>query len=163
MSEMDYIMIPELEDFIRRGLAEDVGEGDHTSLACIPEDDVTEARLLVKEDCVFSGLPVAEAMMKYVDPDVEIDFQVAEGEEVQAGKTAFLVRMNTHALLMVERFMLNTLQRMCAIATMSRSYAVEVEGWPVQILDTRKTTPHMRLLEKWAVKTGGCKIGRAHV
>lgn len=156
MGELDYIIVPELEDFIRRGLEEDIGEGDHTSLACIPENDVTEAQLLIKEKCVFSGLPVAEAMMKFVDPGATIEFYVTEGEEVQPGKVAFQVRMNTHALLVVERFMLNTLQRLCAIATMSRRYADEVKEWPVQILDTRKTTPHMRLLEKWAVKTGGC-------
>src|SRR5690625_7277247 len=112
MSEMDYIMIPELEDFIRRGLAEDVGEGDHTSLACVPVDDVTEARLLVKEDCVFSGLPVAEAMSEYVYAAVEIDFQMAEGEEVQDVKSAQLVRMNTDALHIIEPIMLKLLLSM---------------------------------------------------
>lgn len=156
MQETNTMIIPELADFIRRGLEEDVGEGDHTSNACVSESHRTQARLLVKEDCVFSGLPVAEAMIKYMDPDAEIDYRIKEGDEVKVGEIAFLVEMNTRGLLMIERLLLNTLQRMCAIATLSRRYAQEVKEYPVKVLDTRKTTPHMRLLEKWAVKTGGC-------
>lgn len=152
----DVFVIPELEDFIRRGLEEDVGEGDHTSNACVPESQRSKGRLIVKEDCVFSGLPVAEAMIKYMDPDAQIAVRIGEGDEIKSGEVAFEVEMNTRGMLMIERLLLNTLQRMCGIATMSRRYAQEVEGYPVKILDTRKTTPQMRLLEKWAVKTGGC-------
>lgn len=156
MTEQYQDIIPELSEFIRIGLEEDVGEGDHTSRACVPEDDTSRARLLVKERCVFSGLPVAEAMARYVDPQAVLEPVIREGEEVKPGDVAFYLEMNSRALLMIERLMLNTLQRMCGIATMSRKYADAVREYEVEILDTRKTTPHMRLLEKWAVKTGGC-------
>lgn len=146
----------ELKRFIERGLEEDVGNGDHTSLACIPPDQISRARLLVKENCVISGLDVVRAMFYEVDKKMELTTHMEEGQEAEPGDIVLSVVMNSRSMLMVERLMLNTLQRMCGIATMSRKYAKAVEGFDVKILDTRKTTPQMRFLEKQAVRTGGC-------
>jgi nicotinate-nucleotide pyrophosphorylase (carboxylating) len=155
------IHIPELdkhqlEDFIIKGLYEDIHEGDHTSQACIPADDRSTARLLVKGDGVLAGVEVAKAIFKHVDPASTIDVRINDGEEVKYGDVAFYVECNSQALLKAERLVLNTMQRLSGIATLSSRFAFEVEGLPVKILDTRKTTPLLRFLEKWAVKVGGC-------
>lgn len=146
----------ELNTFIERGLLEDVGPGDYTSLACVPEDRVSRAHLLIKEHCILSGLEVAGAMLLYVDPSAEIENLMEDGDEAAPGDIALQVRMNSQALLRVERLLLNTIQRMCGIATMSRRYAQAVRDYDTVVLDTRKTTPQMRFLEKYAVASGGC-------
>ncbi len=152
----NYLVKTQLNTFIERGLVEDVGSGDHTSLACVPADQKSRAHLLVKEKCVLSGVEVAKAMMLYVDPDAKIDTLMADGDEAESGDIVLRVYMNSQALLRVERLLLNTIQRMCGIATMSREYAEAVRHYDVKVLDTRKTTPQMRFLEKYAVATGGC-------
>ena len=145
-----------LQKFIIDALYEDVHEGDHTSLACIPADSRSRARLLVKGEGVIAGIAFAEAVFKHLDPTASIDIRIQDGLDVQYGDEAFYVECNSRALLTGERLVLNTMQRLSGVATLSSRFAFEVEGLPVKILDTRKTTPLMRFLEKWAVKTGGC-------
>lgn len=145
-----------LDQYIIDGLYEDVRDGDHTSLACIPSDDRSRARLLVKSEGVIAGIAVAEAIFKHVDPTAVIDIKIADGQDVKYGDEAFYIECNTQALLKAERLVLNTMQRLSGVATLSSRFAFEVEDLPVKILDTRKTTPLMRFLEKWAVAVGGC-------
>ncbi len=146
----------QLEKFIKDGLYEDIREGDHTSLACIPKDHMSKAKLLVKGEGVIAGIEVAEAIFKFVDPSSVLNIQINDGEDVKYGDIVFFVECNTQALLKAERLILNTMQRLSGIATLSSRFAFEVEDLPVKILDTRKTTPLIRFLEKWAVKIGGC-------
>jgi nicotinate-nucleotide pyrophosphorylase (carboxylating) len=147
----------QLDAFIRMALAEDVGPGDHTSLACIPSDSISQAKLLVKDTGVISGIDVAERIFYYVDPNAKFDQFKGDGEDVFHGDIAFTVTCNSQALLKAERIVLNTMQRMSGISTLSSRFAFEVADLPVKILDTRKTTPLMRFLEKWAVEAGGCQ------
>ena len=153
-AELDKI---QLEKFIYEGLIEDVGEGDHTSLACIPFADRSKAKLLVKSEGVIAGIEIAAAIFRHVDPSAFLDVKIEDGEDVKYGDVAFYVECNTRALLKAERLVLNTMQRLSGISTLSSRFAFEVEGLPVKILDTRKTTPLLRFLEKWAVKIGGCE------
>lgn len=146
-----------LDRFITDGLYEDIREGDHTSLACIPKEDRSTARLLVKGEGVIAGIAVAEAIFKHVDPDSRLFNSMTDGQDVKYGDVSFYVECNSQALLKAERLVLNTMQRLSGIATLSSRFAFEVEGLPVKILDTRKTTPLFRFLEKWAVKVGGCE------
>ncbi|TXB62138.1 carboxylating nicotinate-nucleotide diphosphorylase [Phaeodactylibacter luteus] len=145
-----------LTSFIPQALQEDVGEGDHTSLACIPEGAQSTARLFVKDPGVIAGLSVAKAIFLYVDPRAQFEAYVSDGQAVSYGEVAFQVTCNAQALLKAERLVLNTMQRMTGIATLSNRFKFEVEDLPVTILDTRKTTPLIRPLEKLAVKLGGC-------
>lgn len=145
-----------IQDFIVRALKEDVGEGDHTSQACIPADDRSDARLLVKDPGVIAGVMIAERIFQHVDPSAEIKVNIPDGKNMSYGDIAFEVNCNTRALLKAERLVLNTMQRMSGIATLSNRFKFEIEDLPVKILDTRKTTPNLRFLEKWAVRLGGC-------
>lgn len=153
---MEGISKEQIENFIKAGLAEDIGDGDHTSLACIPPDDTTKAKLLVKDHGVIAGVDLAEMIFRQVDPNAHFEKLIADGEDVFYGDIAFYVTCNSQALLKAERLVLNTMQRMSGISTLSSRFAVEIEGLPVTILDTRKTTPLLRFLEKWAVSIGGC-------
>ncbi len=145
-----------IQNFIIQALAEDVGAGDHTSNACINPESVSTARLLVKDLGVIAGIELARKIFQFVDPGSRFDQRLTDGVDVDQGDIAFIVTCNTRALLMAERLVLNSMQRMSGITTLSSRFAVEVEGLPVKILDTRKTTPLIRFLEKWAVKIGGC-------
>jgi len=145
-----------LDEFIHRGLAEDVGEGDHTSMACIRSTRVSKAKLLVKDDGVISGVEVAKKIFRELAAASDFELLIPDGSIVKPGDIAFYVTCPTRALLMGERLALNTMQRMSGISTISSLFAQEVEGLPVKILDTRKTTPGMRFLEKEAVRLGGC-------
>ncbi|NNF34473.1 MAG: carboxylating nicotinate-nucleotide diphosphorylase [Saprospiraceae bacterium] len=153
---MEGIDITQIEKFINDALAEDVGSGDHTSLACIPADQKSKAKLLVKDEGVIAGVELAKMIFKKVDPDCEFELLIEDGKDVSYGDIAFYVTCNSQALLKAERLVLNTMQRMSGISTLSSRFHFEVEGYPVTILDTRKTTPLLRFLEKWAVKIGGC-------
>ncbi|MEL6658032.1 MAG: carboxylating nicotinate-nucleotide diphosphorylase [Bacteroidota bacterium] len=146
----------QIQDFVERALTEDVGDGDHTSLACIPADDRSVANLLVKDPGIIAGLAIAERIFLHVDPSAELTFNLKDGQNMSYGDIAFEVRCNTQALLKAERLVLNTMQRMSGIATLSNRFKFEIEDLPVQILDTRKTTPNLRFIEKWAVRLGGC-------
>ena len=145
-----------LDNFIHQALEEDVQDGDHTSLACIGPKDKSRAKLLVKDDCVLAGMAVAIRTFKIVDPSATLEIFKKDGEAVQFGDIAFIVECNSQALLKAERLILNTMQRMSGIATMANRFKFEVEDLPVKIIDTRKTTPLLRFLEKWAVQLGGC-------
>ena len=141
----------ELSRFIVQSLQEDVGDGDHTSLACIPEQNSTSARLLAKDSGIISGVRFAKAVFNHVDPQSHVQVLMEDGSHVEHGDVVFEVECNTQALLKAERLVLNVMQRMSAISTMSRRFADEVSGINVQILDTRKTTPLMRFLENWGM------------
>lgn len=145
-----------IEKYIDEALFEDIQDGDHTSLACIPTESRSKARLLVKDPGVIAGVELAKMIFKKVDPSASIDVRIKDGSDVFYGDEAFYVECNSQALLKAERLVLNTMQRMSGIATLSSRFAVEIEGTGVKILDTRKTTPRLRFLEKWAVRTGGC-------
>jgi nicotinate-nucleotide pyrophosphorylase (carboxylating) len=142
--------------FIDEALAEDVGPGDFTSEATIPAGNRDTARLLVKDVGVLAGVEVAKMIFHAVDPTAEFDQRMQDGDLMHVGDEAFFVTCNSRALLRAERLVLNTMQRMSGIATLSNRYAFEVEDLPVKVLDTRKTTPNLRFLEKWAVRLGGC-------
>lgn len=146
----------QLDAFIFQALAEDTGSGDHTSLACISADSRSNAFLLVKEPGVLAGVDVARRTFELVAPDAVFIQHIEDGGDVSVGEKAFEVQCNTRTLLGVERVILNTMQRMSGIATLSNRFHFEVEDLPVTILDTRKTTPLLRFLEKWAVRLGGC-------
>jgi len=145
-----------LKEFVKNTLAEDVRDGDHTSLACIDPNEKTRAKLLVKDVGVLAGLEVAKHFFAAVDPDYKMDVFIDDGSDIKYGDIAFEVECNSQALLVAERSVLNTMQRMSGIASMSNRFAFEVEDLPVKVLDTRKTTPLLRFLEKWAVRLGGC-------
>ena len=142
--------------FIDTALKEDVGSGDHTSLACIDKNARSKASLLVKDVGVLAGVDLAAKIMDRVDPDHTFTKLLEDGTDVNIGDVAFTIEAKAQSLLKAERLILNTMQRMSGIATMSERFAAEVEGLPVIILDTRKTTPLLRPLEKWAVRIGGC-------
>lgn len=146
----------QLEEFILHGLAEDVGEGDHTSMATIRPTRVSKAKLLVKDDGIISGVDVAEKIFKHLAAAADFEILIPDGSHIAPGDIAFYVTCPTRALLMGERLALNTMQRLSAISTIASLFAEEVEGLPVKVLDTRKTTPGMRFLEKKAVRLGGC-------
>lgn len=143
--------------FITEALAEDVGPGDYTSQATIPAANRDTARLLVKDVGVLAGVEVAKMIFLAVDPSAEFKQMMNDGDLMHVGDEAFHVTCNSRALLQAERLVLNTMQRMSGIATLSNRYAFEVEDLPVKVLDTRKTTPNLRFLEKWAVRLGGCQ------
>jgi len=145
-----------LEAFIDAALREDVKDGDHTSLACIDKNSRDKARLIIKDTGVIAGISFAEYVFKRLDDSIVFSKLMEDGQDVSPGDVAFEIECGTHALLKGERLALNTMQRLSGVATMSRKYAKLVEDLPVTILDTRKTTPLMRFLEKWAVRIGGC-------
>ncbi|MEL6989454.1 MAG: nicotinate-nucleotide diphosphorylase (carboxylating), partial [Bacteroidota bacterium] len=145
-----------IKDFIIAGLDEDIKDGDHTSLACIDPNSRNRAKLLVKDVGVIAGVELAKTILEHVDPDVQFDLKIEDGKDVDFGDIVFEVDINSQALLKAERLVLNSMQRMSGIATLSSRFAIEVEDLQVKVLDTRKTTPLIRFLEKWAVEIGGC-------
>jgi len=146
----------QIQQFILQTLAEDVGPGDHTSKACIDPNSTSQAQLLVKDAGVIAGLELAEAIFKHVDPNAQFKALKKDGDSVGFGEIGFELTCNTLALLKAERLVLNSMQRMSGIASLANRFVFEVEDIPVKILDTRKTTPGIRFLEKWAVRIGGC-------
>jgi len=145
----------ELSLIITNALREDVGDGDHSSLACIPATAMGKARLLVKDNGVLAGVAFAKAVFNHVDPTIQIDVRITDGSAVSYGDEAFYVTGPSQSILKAERLVLNAMQRMSAIATKTHEFVVALKGTKTQILDTRKTTPGIRALEKWAVKIGG--------
>ena len=151
----------QLSEFIDRALQEDVGPGDITSLACIPAEKTSKARLLAKDPGVLAGLEVAKAVFAKVDPQSSLEIFIPDGAFIHHGDIVFEVTCNTRALLQAERLVLNVMQRMSGIATLSNQFHFEVEDLPVVLLDTRKTTPLLRFLERQAVRIGGCQNYRS--
>ena len=150
----------EIDLIIANAIREDVGAGDHSSLACIPYDAAGKAKLLVKEDGVISGVEFAKRVFNYVDPGLKIDVLIEDGSWVQPGDICFYVSGNSQSILKSERLILNAMQRMSAISTKTKKFVDILQGTSTKILDTRKTTPGIRALEKWAVKIGGGKNHR---
>jgi len=144
-----------LREFILRCLEEDVGSGDHTSLACIPSEASGNAQLLVKEKGVIAGVTVAGKVFEIIDPGIIFSKLIEDGTSVAPGDTAFTVSGSQRSILKSERLVLNIMQRMSGIATITRQYTEKIKGLKAKILDTRKTTPGMRFLEKEAVRIGG--------
>lgn len=145
----------EIELIIANAIREDVGDGDHSSLACIPKEAKGKAKLLVKDEGFLAGVEFAKAVFAYVDPSLEIEVLINDGDKVAYGDIAFYVSGSSLSILKAERLVLNAMQRMSAIATKTRFFVDLLEGTDTKILDTRKTTPGIRALEKWAVKIGG--------
>lgn len=145
----------QLDDLIKYWFAEDIGDGDHTSLSCIPATAMGKSRLIIKDTGVLAGVEVAKRIFHAFDPELKINVFINDGAEVKPGDIAFEVEGKVLSLLQTERLMLNIMQRMSGVATVTRKYAKCLEGLKTQVLDTRKTTPGLRMLEKEAVKIGG--------
>ena len=145
----------EIDGIIANAIREDVGDGDHSSLACIPDNAVGRAKLLVKDDGIIAGVTFACQVFNYIDPSLDVEVLIKDGEKVKYGDIAFYVEGRSQSILKAERLVLNGMQRMSAIATKTKHFADLLEGTRTKILDTRKTTPGIRALEKWAVKIGG--------
>jgi len=145
----------EIELIIANAIREDVGDGDHTSLSCIPDTAIGKAKLLVKDNGITAGVEFAKEVFKYVDADLQVETLIEDGSAVNYGDIVFYVQGKSQSILMAERLVLNAMQRMSAIATKTKLFVDLLDGTKTQILDTRKTTPGIRALEKWAVKIGG--------
>lgn len=145
----------EIEIIIQNAIREDVGDGDHSSLACIPKEAKGKAKLLVKEEGIIAGIEFAKKVFNYVDENLEMETLLHEGDEVKYGDIVFYVSGSSQSILKAERLVLNAMQRMSAIATKTNEFTSLLEGTKTKVLDTRKTTPGIRALEKWAVKIGG--------
>ena len=145
----------QLQTLIRAALEEDVGEGDHTTLSCIAPTSTGKAVLLIKQEGILAGIDVAEKIFKYNEKDCSFRRFKKDGDMILAGEQGFEVTTSIHSILKCERLVLNCMQRMSGIATLTRQYVEKIKGYKTQILDTRKTTPNFRLLEKEAVRIGG--------
>ncbi len=151
--------IPTVMELIDRlidlAFAEDIGDGDHTTLCCIPADAMGKSKLLIKEEGILAGVEVAKEVFHRFDPEMQVEVFMGDGSHVKPGDVAMIVTGKVQSLLQTERLMLNIMQRMSGIATMTNKYVRALEGTGTRVLDTRKTTPGMRMLEKAAVKIGG--------
>lgn len=145
----------ELQLIIANAIREDVGDGDHSSLACIPKSAKGKAKLLVKDEGIIAGISFAKMVFNYVDPELKVETLINEGSTVKYGDIAFFVEGSSLSILTAERLVLNAMQRMSAIATKTNYFMGLLDGTKTKVLDTRKTTPGIRALEKWAVKIGG--------
>jgi nicotinate-nucleotide pyrophosphorylase (carboxylating) len=144
-----------LYEFILRSIDEDIGEGDHSSMACIPENAAGKAKLLIKEPGILAGVRIAEQVFSVIDNQLKTEVYINDGTKIVPGDVAFIVSGNQQSILRSERLVLNIMQRMSGIATSTREYVDRIKGLPAKILDTRKTTPGMRFAEKEAVRIGG--------
>ena len=147
--------IPFVNDLIELAIREDIGDGDHSSLACIPHDERGRMKLLVKQEGVLAGVEVAETVLRRLDPEAKFEKRLDDGARVKPGDIAFYVEGRLISLLQAERILLNIMQRMSGVATQTAVYVQELDGLKTQVIDTRKTTPGMRVLDKMAVRIGG--------
>jgi nicotinate-nucleotide pyrophosphorylase (carboxylating) len=145
----------QLHKLVDAALQEDVGDGDHSTLCCIPADAKGKAVLKIKQDGILAGVDIAEKIFRYRTPGVQFTRHKADGEDMKSGETAFEVETYVHTILQCERLVLNCMQRMSGIATLTKQYTDKLRGYKTRLLDTRKTTPNFRLLEKEAVRIGG--------
>lgn len=145
----------EIEIIIKNAIREDVGDGDHSSLACIPKNAQGKAKLLIKDKGIIAGISFAKKVFRHVDPNLHFEQQIDDGDKIKYGDIAFTVSGSSQGILKAERLVLNAMQRMSAIATKTNHFVKLLEGTDTKILDTRKTTPGIRALEKWAVRIGG--------
>ena len=144
-----------IDEIIENAFREDIGEGDHSTLSCVPESGIGTARLLVKDNGIIAGVELAEKIFKKYDPNLEIEVFIKDGESVKYGDIAFIVKGSSRSILSTERLVLNFMQRMSGIATQTSEIVKLIDGTSVKLLDTRKTTPGIRYMEKWAVRIGG--------
>ncbi|BEG98259.1 carboxylating nicotinate-nucleotide diphosphorylase [Bacteroides sedimenti] len=144
-----------IDRLIDLAFAEDIGDGDHTTLSCIPATAMGKSKLLIKEEGVLAGIEIAKEIFHRFDPELKVEVFINDGAEVKSGDVAMIVEGKIQSLLQTERLMLNVMQRMSGIATTTRKYVKALEGTKTRVLDTRKTTPGLRMLEKEAVKIGG--------
>ena len=144
-----------IDELLDLAFAEDIGDGDHTTLCCIPADEMGKQHLLVKEEGILAGVEIAKKVFHKFDPELKMTVFINDGAHVKPGDVAFVVEGRVRSLLQTERLMLNIMQRMSGIATMTAKYMDRLKGLKTKVLDTRKTTPGMRMLEKEAVKIGG--------
>ena len=143
------------EDLIRQAFKEDIGDGDHSSLACVPENAQGKAKLIVKDNGIIAGIELAEQIFAHYDKNLKMNIFIKDGTQVKVGDIAFEISGSSRSILATERLVLNFMQRMSGIATQTNKIVSLVSKYPTKILDTRKTTPGLRLIEKWAVRIGG--------
>lgn len=155
MVRPQYITDTILDEFIKNALTEDLQAGDHSTLSTIPEDLQQSAKLLVKEDCILAGVELAEYIFHYFDPNLKVEIKIKDGEQAKVGDIALYVSGSARSILSTERLVLNCMQRMSGIATMTHEWDQRLVGTKTKLLDTRKTTPNFRICEKWAVAIGG--------
>ncbi|MBU8883570.1 nicotinate-nucleotide diphosphorylase (carboxylating) [Flavobacteriaceae bacterium JJC] len=155
MKKPSYITKDALKTFIKNALEEDIREGDHSTLATIPKDLQQKAKLLVKENCILAGVEMAEMIFKQFDKNLKMEVFIKDGESAKAGDIAFYVTGSARSILSTERLVLNCMQRMSGIATLTHDWDSRLLGTKTKLLDTRKTTPNFRICEKWAVAIGG--------
>lgn len=160
MIRPDYITKERLIHFIKEAILEDVGSGDHSTLGSVPSDLHQKARLLIKDDCVLAGVELAIEIFRFYDPDLKIEILKRDGDHVKKGDIAFIVSGKAQSILTMERLVLNCMQRMSGIATLSYEMSSLISDTKTKILDTRKTTPNFRMCEKWAVYIGGAQNHR---
>src|SRR5260221_7131828 len=160
MTHPAYLTEAAITQFIRYALKEDIGEGDHSTLSTVPFDNEAKAKLLVKEDGILAGVELAERIFHYADPSLKLEIFKKDGDAVAKGDIAFEVFGKARAILTTERLVLNCMQRMSGIATKTIQLSKLIEGTSAKLMDTRKTTPNFRLMEKWAVAIGGGKNHR---
>lgn len=155
MKKPSYITKDALKTFIKNALEEDIREGDHSTLATIPKDLQQKAKLLVKENCILAGVEMAEMIFKQFDKNLKLEIFIKDGESAKAGDIAFYITGSARSILSTERLVLNCMQRMSGIATLTHDWDSRLVGTKTKLLDTRKTTPNFRICEKWAVAIGG--------
>ena len=155
MKNSDFFKSTQVTNFILQCLEEDVREGDHSSLSCIPKDAIGKVKLLFKDKGIVAGMDLAQAILEHLDPKVSIEFFKQDGDTVEFGDIGFYAAGNVHSLLIGERLLLNCMQRLSGIATLTHQVNQLLTGTTTKLLDTRKTTPNLRFLEKWAVTIGG--------
>lgn len=155
MKNPDFFKSNQVKNFILQSFEEDVRDGDHSSLSSIPKEAIGKVKLLFKDNGIVAGLDLAQVILEHLDPKVEIEFFNQDGDQVKHGDIGFYATGNVHALLMGERLLLNCMQRLSGIATLTNKVVKKIEGSSTRLLDTRKTTPNLRFLEKWAVTVGG--------
>lgn len=155
MQRPAYITETALKNFLKNALEEDIQKGDHSTLATIPEDLEQKAKLLIKEDCILAGVELAEIIFKTFDKDMSVEVFIQDGEAAKVGDIALIVSGKARSILQTERLVLNCMQRMSGIATLTHDWDSRLVGTKTKLLDTRKTTPNFRLCEKWAVAIGG--------
>lgn len=158
--DIKYLTKPAVLKFIDAALKEDLGDGDHSSLGAIPDDLHHEAKLIIKDDGIIAGLSLAKWIFARLDKTLEVDLFLKDGDHVKSGDIGFIVKGKAQSILSSERLVLNCLQRMSGIATYTHKMTTLMDGTSVKLLDTRKTTPNFRLMEKWAVKIGGAENHR---
>ncbi|MFN3020176.1 carboxylating nicotinate-nucleotide diphosphorylase [Chryseobacterium sp. TY3] len=155
MKKPSYVTNKALQTFIKAAIQEDINTGDHSTLATIPKELEQQAKLLVKENCILAGVDMAIEIFKYVDKDLNVEVFINDGEQAKVGEIAFLVSGKAQSILTAERLVLNCMQRMSGISTLTHEWDQRLVGTKTKLLDTRKTTPNFRICEKWAVAIGG--------